>query len=199
VKVVVPHPVRLAAQLPRQRDGRDRRAQLYEPACRNGAVRVEAVADPVAIPHRVGPAAGPRVTHNEDRRRARELEMRDLSAVVDVIMLGDAALTFAGLYLLPVMIAWIRRCPGTRSVAAVNVLLGWTLIGWVAALAMALRPAGAATAARQVVQNLPGPPQPLGPPVPRCWAGRRGPYPHRDGSPPPLELPPRPADSGVAG
>lgn len=43
------------------------------------------------------------------------------------------------LYLLPTAEAWLRRHPNTAAVAALNVLLGWTLIGWVVALVWALR------------------------------------------------------------
>jgi hypothetical protein len=45
----------------------------------------------------------------------------------------------AALYLLPVLVAWGRRVPDIGSVAVINILLGWTLVGWVAALALALR------------------------------------------------------------
>lgn len=41
-------------------------------------------------------------------------------------------------YILPTLIAVWRRHPSAGSVAAVNALLGWTLLGWVAALAWAL-------------------------------------------------------------
>lgn len=40
-------------------------------------------------------------------------------------------------YLLPWAIAATRNRPNVASVALVNILLGWTLIGWVAALVMA--------------------------------------------------------------
>ena len=62
------------------------------------------------------------------------------------------------LYLLPVLVGWIRRVPDLGSVAVINVLLGWTLIGWAAALALALRSARPRPAAVQVVQNFPAPP-----------------------------------------
>ncbi|NEK60225.1 superinfection immunity protein [Geodermatophilus sabuli] len=44
-----------------------------------------------------------------------------------------------GFYLLPTIIAFTRRVPDRGSVAVINVLLGWSLIGWVVSLAMASR------------------------------------------------------------
>jgi hypothetical protein len=42
------------------------------------------------------------------------------------------------LYFLPTMIAWYRDSPVAGSVTVVNLFLGWTFIGWVVALAMAV-------------------------------------------------------------
>lgn len=42
-------------------------------------------------------------------------------------------------YLVPSFIAYWRMPPNVYSVIVINVFLGWTLIGWVVALAMALR------------------------------------------------------------
>jgi hypothetical protein len=60
----------------------------------------------------------------------------------------DAAGALAGLmalyvilgiafYFLPTIIAVARGCRSTGSVVIINIFLGWTLIGWVVALAMA--------------------------------------------------------------
>lgn len=58
---------------------------------------------------------------------------------MDVIV-GLAALAFlVGLYFLPTMVAMDRNVVNKWSVAVVNGFLGWTLLGWVVALAMALR------------------------------------------------------------
>lgn len=54
--------------------------------------------------------------------------------------LGILVLVF-GVYFLPLIVAWRRHVVNVGSVAVINVLLGWTLIGWVVALAMALRTA----------------------------------------------------------
>lgn len=43
------------------------------------------------------------------------------------------------LYLLPTFEAWLRKHQNTSSIALVNILLGWTLIGWVVAEAWALK------------------------------------------------------------
>lgn len=44
-----------------------------------------------------------------------------------------------GLYLVPTIIGMIRKVPNIGSVIVINLLLGWTLVGWVVALAMAVR------------------------------------------------------------
>jgi hypothetical protein len=53
--------------------------------------------------------------------------------VLIVIVIG------IGAYFVPTIIALIRKVPNTGSVVAINLLLGWSLIGWAVALAMALR------------------------------------------------------------
>lgn len=42
-------------------------------------------------------------------------------------------------YFLPALIAGMRKVPHEGSIVVVNIFLGWTLIGWVVALAMACR------------------------------------------------------------
>jgi hypothetical protein len=44
-----------------------------------------------------------------------------------------------GLYFTPSIVGAVRKVPNTGSVVVLNVFLGWTLIGWVVALAMATR------------------------------------------------------------
>jgi Superinfection immunity protein len=114
-------------------------------------------------------------------------------AVTGLLTAGSAVL-----YLLPVLIGVARRAPDIGALAAVNVLLGWTLAGWAAALAMALRSAPPAAPAVQVVQNFPSacPPAWLSG---AGWAGPSGPLPPRPGIPPPLNLPPRPAGPASVG
>lgn len=43
------------------------------------------------------------------------------------------------LYAVPSFVAWRRQVPNTGSVIVINVLFGWTLLGWGIALAMACR------------------------------------------------------------
>lgn len=43
------------------------------------------------------------------------------------------------LYFLPTIVAATRKVRHKGSVAVINTFLGWTLIGWVVALAMACR------------------------------------------------------------
>jgi hypothetical protein len=114
-----------------------------------------------------------------------------LSLIAAFIVAGGLVVLSGALYLLPVLIGSIRRVPGLGSVAVVNVLLGWTLIGWVAALALALRPARPHAAAGAVARNFPAPPGPGQMPGPgRAGAGLVAPV--RQGVPPPLVLSPRP-------
>ena len=49
------------------------------------------------------------------------------------IIIGIAA------YFIPGIIGSIRRVPNTGSVWVVNIFLGWTIVGWIIALAMAVR------------------------------------------------------------
>lgn len=50
------------------------------------------------------------------------------------------------LYFLPTFIAWERKVPNVGSIAVINTFLGWTLVGWVIALAMAARSVSASSA-----------------------------------------------------
>lgn len=49
------------------------------------------------------------------------------------------AILFIALYFVPTIVAVIRKVTNQGSIAVVNVFLGWTLIGWIVALAMACR------------------------------------------------------------
>jgi len=121
-----------------------------------------------------------------------------ISSLISITVLSSMAMATTALYLLPVLIGCARRVPGIGAVAVIDILLGWTLIGWVAALAMALRPVTPPAPAVQVVQNFPPSPPPPGQ-LPA--AGQAGPpvAPLRPGTPPPLVLPPRPAGPGGPG
>lgn len=47
-------------------------------------------------------------------------------------------------YFIPTIVAYARSVPNKGSVAVVNFFLGWTVIGWIIALAMAARSRGVA-------------------------------------------------------
>jgi len=44
-----------------------------------------------------------------------------------------------GLYFVPTIVAYKRQVTDKGSVVVINLFLGWTLIGWVGALALACR------------------------------------------------------------
>jgi hypothetical protein len=66
--------------------------------------------------------------------------MSTISAYCFLVVLG-------ALYFLPALIARKRNLLNTTSVFIVNLFLGWTLIGWVGALAWALAGTAQATPA----------------------------------------------------
>jgi len=43
-------------------------------------------------------------------------------------------------YWVPTIVVLARHAPNTGQVIVVNLLLGWTVIGWIVALVMALKP-----------------------------------------------------------
>jgi hypothetical protein len=148
------------------------------------------------VPHH-GPAAVglPRASHLEG--------VPVISTLLTVVVLSGTASASVTLYLLPTVVGCVRRVPGIGAIAVIDILLGWTLVGWVVALAMALRSARPAWPLVQVVQNLPPalPPAPYLPPSasqPHAadWAGPPGLAPARPGSAPPLLLPPGPHGPG---
>jgi hypothetical protein len=49
------------------------------------------------------------------------------------------AILVLALYFVPIIVAVIRKVTNQGSVAVINLFLGWTLIGWVVALALACR------------------------------------------------------------
>jgi Superinfection immunity protein len=85
-----------------------------------------------------------------------ELEIALQASDNPPVTLADAGVGFllllVALYFLPTIIAWARGVSSIGPIIAINVFLGWTFIGWVVALAMAVRsvpqstPAPAATA-----------------------------------------------------
>jgi hypothetical protein len=78
------------------------------------------------------------------------------------------------LYLIPTIVAVIRKVPNMGSVVVINVFLGWSLVGWVVALAMAARSQPQQTQVQVFTQG--PPPQP----------GSQGPGYGPPGAPPPV-------------
>lgn len=62
-----------------------------------------------------------------------------MSANVIVIFLGLIVAVLV--YFVPTVVAFSRGVPNKGSVLVLNLFLGWTLVGWVVALAMAARSA----------------------------------------------------------
>lgn len=115
-------------------------------------------------------------------------EVAVISSLICLIVTAGLTSASLVLYLSPLVVAWVRRPPDIGAIAVINILFGWTVIGWVAALAMAFRSVPP-----------PGPPQAPPPPATSAaWAQHFGPPASRPGSPPPLVIPPRrPADQDV--
>ncbi len=52
---------------------------------------------------------------------------------------GVFLLIVLALYFIPTIVGAIRKVPNIGSVGVINFFLGWTIVGWVVALAMAAR------------------------------------------------------------
>ena len=59
-------------------------------------------------------------------------------SVLQVFMFVAVAAVSIGVYFLPTIIAAYRDIPSVGPVVVVNLFLGWTLLGWVVALAMSV-------------------------------------------------------------
>lgn len=119
-----------------------------------------------------------------------------ISSLIPSIAANDLAAASVALYLLPALIAWARRLPALATVVTLDVLAGWTLIGWALALAVALRPVH--RPAGRVAWHPPQPPAPMPHPHRAGWAGPPGPPPRRAAPAPPLILPGCPQDPAPA-
>jgi hypothetical protein len=51
-------------------------------------------------------------------------------------------LVLVALYFVPTFVAVLLKSPNAAAVTVVNLLLGWTCIGWIVALAMAVSGSG---------------------------------------------------------
>lgn len=90
---------------------------------------------------------------------------------------GCVALIAAELYLLPIVVGWARRVPRLRAVAVIDITLGWTVVGWLVAARMALRPVRGERAARSL------------PDEERRVAAAAGAVRRQPGAAPPLQIP----------
>lgn len=93
----------------------------------------------------------------------------------------------AALYLIPTLVAVLRKHHQVGAIVAINILLGWTFLGWVVALALSLS-AKRAPASQVNVYNGYGPPGRYGPPGP--------PLPYRTGA---WAMPPADTDPSRSG
>ena len=59
---------------------------------------------------------------------------------VATVVLGMLALVAIGLYFLPSIIATGRHAPHWLTVFLLNLRLGWSFVGWIAAMVMACHP-----------------------------------------------------------
>jgi Superinfection immunity protein len=60
----------------------------------------------------------------------------DLIAIIATLTLIVLVL---GMYWLPSIVGYFRHVPSLVTVVVTNALLGWTVIGWLVSLSMALR------------------------------------------------------------
>lgn len=116
-----------------------------------------------------------------------------ISSLSTSVAADDVAAASVALYLLPALIAWARRLPALTTVVPLNVLAGWTVIGWAIALAIALAPARRRAAPGERTAPQSAPPRPSA-----GWAGPPGPPPARATPAPPLILPRRPTGTAPA-
>jgi hypothetical protein len=63
-----------------------------------------------------------------------------IAGVLLALFVAVGSAVAGALYLTPLIVAAMRKSHLLGPVAAVNILLGWSLIGWVAALVLALIP-----------------------------------------------------------
>lgn len=66
---------------------------------------------------------------------------------------SPAVLVLGFMYFMPSVVGAIRKVPNLGSVMVINLFLGWSLIGWVVAMAMAARSVPSATSQTIIIQN----------------------------------------------
>ncbi|HEY7608755.1 MAG TPA: superinfection immunity protein, partial [Alphaproteobacteria bacterium] len=65
-------------------------------------------------------------------------QQQEQAMVANTIGAIIALVMIIAIYLLPVIIASTRSLNNTAAIAVVNIFLGWTFFGWIAALVWAL-------------------------------------------------------------
>jgi hypothetical protein len=55
-----------------------------------------------------------------------------------VALLMAACIVAVAIYVLPALLAWSMGSPQLMAITLVNLLLGWTILGWIAALIWAV-------------------------------------------------------------
>lgn len=68
-----------------------------------------------------------------------------LGGILGAIALFIGLLLLIGLYFVPTIIAGVRRHHNTLAIFALNLLLGWTFLGWVGALVWSFTATGTHT------------------------------------------------------
>jgi hypothetical protein len=63
--------------------------------------------------------------------------MEEAGGVVPWLMVPAVVIAGLALYFVPAFMAWARRHHQRAAIFLLNLLLGWTLLGWVAALVWA--------------------------------------------------------------
>ena len=85
---------------------------------------------------------------------------------ITILVVALISLASISLWLVPVFVAIRRHSPNVNQVLVVDLLLGWTFIGWVVALVMALKPLPQAFPPYMPVAGPPGMPE-----SPGRWPG----------------------------
>ena len=108
------------------------------------------------------------------------------NGIVGIIFIVALWLAGSAAYFAPTIIALARKSRDIGVVIAVNMFLGWTLVGWVVALAFALRDNSAHNQQPwpQMPPPYPYPPQQQWPAQPPMW--------HNQSAPPPYGYPANP-------
>jgi hypothetical protein len=77
-----------------------------------------------------------------------------MQALISIYVISIVTVVAIAAYLLPILVAWLRHSPDLGVVIVIDLCLGWTLIGWLIALTLALRkPASPAVQVINQVNN----------------------------------------------